>query len=653
MMQKQTLTLQTLVVFLFLLSELKNRKNFLLRFFKNLHSKKRSDIAILVIRIICIVLPLSYIPSSNSLSVKNDDAPSASEIFGNPRYHAMSYGGYRESSREIPPTIEEITEDLRIMEAIGVKLLRTYNTSQYPFAERLLAAIQELKEQDPKFEMYVMLGAWIEAHNSWIGGGATDHSRGNVTNNTAEINKAIYLASNYRDIVKAISVGNEAMVRWAVHYHVYPETILKWVRYLQKQKKLGVISPDIWITSSDNYESWGGGNKIYHSDDLTQLIGAVDFISIHTYPFHDSFYNQEYWGVLPEEENFQKRKMIQATMRRATEHSASQYRAVINHVNSLKMSKPVHIGETGWASSDNLAYGSSGSKAADEYKQHLYLRNMREWSDRNKITLFFFEAFDERWKEQTNTFGSEAHFGLINLKNEVKYALWRSFDRGLFRGLLRGGKPLVKSHAGNEGSLMNSVLPPPFKRMMPVKKISSVNTNNKPGDTIRSNRYIVSHSGIDPSIAIDATHPSAVIKLIAWEGTASIAMSFEKVITIKTRDGDWWGASLELQAAKGEDLSEFSDGYLNLDIRGDADFTFNVGYQTGRFLEGNQKNYFVPLGPDQRYKIGNGWTSFKIPMSQLSDATKPIDVTGILSLLSSGAGKNKIIHLRNIFYSKQ
>ena len=130
-------------------------------------------------------------------------------------------------------------------------------------------------------------------------------------------------------------------------------------------------------------------------------------------------------------------------------------------------------------------------------------------------------------------------------------------------------------------------------------------------------------------------------------------MSFTKVITIKTRDGDWWGASLELQAAKGEDLSEFSNGYLNLDIRGDTDFTFNVGYQTGRFLEGNQKNYFVPFGPDEHYKIGNAWTSFKIPMSKLCNATTPIDVTGILSLLSRGAGKNKTIHLRNIFYSKQ
>lgn len=609
--------------------------------------------ATLIIRIVCTVLSLSCITTVNSLSVKNDNGPPASEIFGNPSYRAMSYGGYRESSRDIPPTIEEITEDLKILRAIGIKLLRTYNTSQYPFAERLLAAIHRLKRQDPHFEMYVMLGAWIEAHDSWVGAGATDHSRGNEINNTDEINKAIFLASTYHGIVKAISVGNEAMARWAVHYHVYPKTILRWVEYLQKQKELGVLSPDIWITSSDNYESWGGGNKSYHSDGLTQLIEAVDFLSIHTYPFHDSFYNSDYWGVLPEEENFQKRKMIQSTMRRAAELSESQYKAVVNHVNSLQISKPIHIGESGWASSDNVSYGASGSKAADEYKQQLYLTYMREWSDQNKITLFYFEAFDEQWKEDSNKLGSEAHFGLINLNNEVKYALWEHFDRGLFRGLLRGGKPFVKSNGGDEVSLINSVLVPPFKRTMPVKQISSVNANNKPGDVIRSNRYIVSHLGVDPSIATDATYPSAIIKLIAWEGTATIAMSSQDVITIGTRDGDWWGASLEIQASEGEDLSEFSNGYLNFDIKGDADFAFNVGYQTGRFLEGNQKNYFVPFGPYERYKISKSWTSIKIPMSELSGTATPIDVTGILSFLSQGIGKNKHIQLKNIFYSKQ
>ncbi|OUU36971.1 MAG: exo-beta-1,3-glucanase [Cellvibrionales bacterium TMED49] len=611
------------------------------------------DMAILMIRTFCIVMLLLCITTVNSLSIKNDVTPGALEIFGNPSYRAISYGGYRESSRDIPPTIPEITEDLRILEAMGIKLLRTYNTSQYPFAERLLTAIHALKQQDSNFEMYVMLGTWIEAHNSWAGGDATDHSRGNVTNNSNEINKAIYLAFTYPGIVKAISVGNEAMVRWAVHYYVYPKTILKWVKYLQKQKQSGIISPDIWITSSDNYESWGGGNDTYHSEDLTQLIEAVDFISIHTYPFHDSFYNQDYWGVLPAEEKIPKQKMIQGVMRRAAEHSESQYKSVVTYLKSLQISKPIHIGESGWASSDNVTYGSGGSKAADEYKQHLYFKYMREWSDKKKITLFYFEAFDEQWKEDSNKLGSEAHFGLIRLNNEVKYALWERFDHGLFRGLLRGGKPLVKSQGGNEVSLINSALLPPFKRTMPVKKISSVNTNNNPGDAIRFNRYIVSHPGVDPSIAKDATYPSAVINLIAWEGTASIAMSFEEVITIETRGGDWWGASLEIQGSEGENLSEFSDGYLNLDVKGDADFAFNVGYQTGRFLEGNQKSYFVPFGPEERYGINNNWTSFKIPMSELSDNTPPIDVTGILSLLSQGFGKNKNIQLRNIFYSQR
>ena len=130
-------------------------------------------------------------------------------------------------------------------------------------------------------------------------------------------------------------------------------------------------------------------------------------------------------------------------------------------------------------------------------------------------------------------------------------------------------------------------------------------------------------------------------------------MSSQDVITIGTRDGDWWGASLEIQASEGEDLSEFSDGYLNFDIKGDADFAFNVGYQTGRFLEGNQKNYFVPFGPYERYKISKSWTSIKIPMSELSGTATPIDVTGILSFLSQGIGKNKHIQLKNIFYSKQ
>jgi len=44
----------------------------------------------------------------------------------------FSYGGYRGKTRDLAPTHEQLTEDLKILSAMGVKVLRTYNTSQYP-----------------------------------------------------------------------------------------------------------------------------------------------------------------------------------------------------------------------------------------------------------------------------------------------------------------------------------------------------------------------------------------------------------------------------------------------------------------------------------------------------------------------------------------
>ena len=176
---------------------------------------------------------------------------SAKDILGNPNYPAFSYGGYRQNTREIVPTVDELKEDMGILSAMGVKLLRTYNTQQYPHASNLLKAISELKKEDPDFEMYVMLGTWIECKNAWTSD--ADHSAGNEENNIAEIEAAIKMANDYPDIVKIIAVGNEAMVQWAVNYFVYPNVILKWVDHLQKLKETGDITPEIWITSSDNY----------------------------------------------------------------------------------------------------------------------------------------------------------------------------------------------------------------------------------------------------------------------------------------------------------------------------------------------------------------------------------------------------------------
>ena len=97
-----------------------------------------------------------------------------------------------------------------------------------------MQAIAELKREDPSFEMYVMLGAWIDCLNAWTD--SPDHSGEDSISNAIEVDSAITMASKYPDIVKIIAIGNEAMVRWAAPYYVQPEVILKWVKYTKQAR---------------------------------------------------------------------------------------------------------------------------------------------------------------------------------------------------------------------------------------------------------------------------------------------------------------------------------------------------------------------------------------------------------------------------------
>ena len=65
------------------------------------------------------------------ISCESKQSKSAAEILGDPAYVAISYGGYRQNTREVVPTVEEIKEDMLILEAMGIKVLRTYNTQQF------------------------------------------------------------------------------------------------------------------------------------------------------------------------------------------------------------------------------------------------------------------------------------------------------------------------------------------------------------------------------------------------------------------------------------------------------------------------------------------------------------------------------------------
>ena len=383
----------------------------------------------------------------------------AKDILGNPDYLAMSYGGYRKNTRDIQPTIPELKEDMKILYAMGVKIIRTYNV-HLDQAENILKAIDELKKEDPGFEMYVMLGAWIDCENAFTA--YPNHEAEDVEANTKEIKKAVSLANMYPDIVKVLAVGNEAMVRWAASYYVQPNVILKWVNHLQALKKEGKLSKGLWITSSDDFASWGGGDVSYRTEDLEALIKAVDYVSMHTYPMHNSHYNPEFWIVPENEQELPEMEKVNYAMARAITFAKKQFEDVSQYVASIDSTKTIHIGESGWATISNGHYGSRGSKAADEYKAGVYYKKMREWTNKAGISLFYFEAFNENWKDAKNTKGSENHFGLFTIDGKAKYALWDEVEKGTFEGLKRNGNTIEKTYGGKIDSLLAEVKSPPI-----------------------------------------------------------------------------------------------------------------------------------------------------------------------------------------------
>ena len=379
---------------------------------------------------------------------------SAAEFLGHSEYRAMSYGGYRTLTRDDQPSLSQIKEDLKILSAIGIKVIRTYNL-QLDQAHNILKAIRALKMEDASFEMYVMLGLWIECENARQ---SPNHGAEDIAVNTAEIERAIIYSNQYPDIVKIIAVGNEAMVHWQADYFVLPSVILKWVNHLQKLKTEHKLPSELWITSSDNFASWGGGDAAYHNEDLTALIKAVDYISLHTYPFHDTHYNSSFWLESQKNiEHLDAKVRIELAVQSAVDYAVFQYQAVESYVESLGVQTPIHIGETGWATASENLYGTSGTQAADEYKQALYYQKMSDWTIANGVSCFYFEAFDEPWKDAPRPRGSENHFGLIDVEGTLKYALWDEYDSGVFKGMTRDDKPLKKSFNGAFEEMFSTV----------------------------------------------------------------------------------------------------------------------------------------------------------------------------------------------------
>ena len=273
------------------------------------------------------------------------------------------------------------------------------------------------------------------------------------------------------------------------------------------------------------------------------------------------------------------------------------------------------MGETGWASVSGGAFGSEGSRAADEYKMHLYHGFMRNWSMTTGIKVFYFEAFDEKWKDAGNPMGSENHFGLITVDGKAKYPLWWMVDQGNFEGLTRNGNPITKAFGGDENVMWENILSPPLKSEMGSLAIKTVNEKREVGHAISESTYIILHDKLSPEIHANTTYPSAPLKLNPWEGTCSIELTPQ-------------------------------------DIKGNTKSSFEIGFQTGTYAEGNQENHFITFGTEPTYSLGENWKSVSISMSEILKSNQLKNVTAPLYLRGANDFDGKKIELRNIYFSR-
>jgi exo-beta-1,3-glucanase (GH17 family) len=288
---------------------------------------------------------------------------------------AICYSGFREGQQPgfLSPTYEQIKEDLYILKDHW-QYLRLYDCD--PHSETVLEVIQK-----ENLDFKVMLGAYIVAERNnagcpWGGNAYTETQlEKNAAINRNQIEKLIRLANKYPDIINALSAGNEACVDWTDHY-VPVDIVVEYVKLI----KQGAKQP---VTFCENYLPWIGH--------MRPLAEVVDFISIHTYPVW------EYKNI-----------------HEAIEYTKENYNLVANAYPDT----PVIITEAGWATNSN---GRGIEKHnVSQRLQRIYYNDLMEWTDREKIITYVFEAFDETWKGSAHPLEPEKHWGLFNMDRTPK-----------------------------------------------------------------------------------------------------------------------------------------------------------------------------------------------------------------------------------------
>jgi exo-beta-1,3-glucanase (GH17 family) len=296
---------------------------------------------------------------------------------------AVCYSGFRNGQSPdlgIFPSYNEIKEDLFIIKDHW-DYIRMYDCDTQ--AETVLQIIRE-----EKLPIKVLLGAYIHAEKNnfgcpWGGVYPEETLEKNKKINLIQIKKLIAWANKYNDVVFALSAGNEATVDWSGNF-VPVNQVIDYVKMIKE----GAKQP---VTFCENYAPW--------SNKLEPLVKELDFISIHTYPVW------EYKNI-----------------HEAIEYTKENYNSIANKYPN----KLVVITEAGWATNSN-GRGIDQQNVSEE-NQKIYYNDLMDWSEKDEILTFVFEAFDEPWKGSDEPLEPEKHWGMFYVDRTPKLVMKEHFS---------------------------------------------------------------------------------------------------------------------------------------------------------------------------------------------------------------------------------
>lgn len=291
---------------------------------------------------------------------------------------AICYSGFRDG--QYPggesPSYDQVKEDLLILKD-DWSYLRLYDCDEH--AQTVINVIK-----NENFDFKLMLGAHLFAEMNnfncpWGGGNFTESElETNTLKNEQNIKKLIAFGNRYSDLIFSLSVGNEACVDWTDHY-VSEQKILVYAEDVKAQTNQ-------LVTFCENYVPW-----LYKLNDLAE---SLDFISLHSYPVWEYKHIAE-----------------------GLEYTKQNYYSVAEKYPD----KTVVITEAGWATKSN-GKGIEAENVNEGY-QRIYINDLMEWTEKENILMFYFEAFDENWKGSSEPWEPEKHWGLYRTDRSPKLAV--------------------------------------------------------------------------------------------------------------------------------------------------------------------------------------------------------------------------------------